>query len=185
MGDAHGYSQHKRVHLHNKPICKLAHMNRGYSLPEVLTYIAILAVVSIIVINTVLITAKAFSQAQNIRALNASAETAMERIVREIRFAESVDTGASTFNTNPGILVLTSIDPFTETVQIVTIAVSGGRVTLRKNAQPAEFLTSDDVAVNNLVFRHIVAGTVSETIRVEMQIGSANFFDTAVLRRSY
>ena len=156
----------------------------GFTLLEILIYASLLVLLIVLMANAVASLSHLISDAKTERALRSSAEAAMERIAREIRFAETTGA-ASVFDANPGTLALTSIDPFTEAAQTITISVSSGRVTLQKDANPVEYLTSDNVSVSNLTFRHITNGSTSESVRTELTIDGTNFYTTTVLRRSY
>lgn len=159
---------------------------RGYSLMEAVVYITILATIAVFTVNTILITTKAFAAARNLRNVHASAEAALERITREIRFAENVNTASSVFDINPGVLTLVSIDPTTEAPQTITLALTNNAVTIQKGSGIPEDLTSGRASVTNLIFRHLVsAGTTSEAVKVELEVNSKKFYDTIILRRSY
>lgn len=157
---------------------------RGFTLLEILIYASLLVLLIVLMANAVASLSHLISDAKTERALRSSAEAALERIAREIRFAETTDA-ASVFDANPGTLVLTSVDPFTEAAQTITISVSSGRVTIQKNTSPVNQLTSESVSATSLVFRHITNGSVSESVRVELTVGGKNFYNTTVLRRSY
>lgn len=158
----------------------------GYSLMEAVVYITILALIAVFTVNTILITTKAFAAARNLRNVHASAEVALERIAREIRFAENVNMALSVFNINPGALTLVSIDPLTETPQTIKLARTENAITIQKGSNPPENLTSERVSATNLIFRHIVsAGTTSQAVKVELEVNSKKFYDTIILRRSY
>ena len=159
--------------------------NLGYTLLEILVYASLLALVIALMANSIASLTRVLITIKGERAVRMSAETALERVVREVRFAETINIGASTFDTHPGTLVLTTIDPFTEAAQTVTFSVSGGRITIQKGAGPLEYLTSNDVTLTNLIFRYITNGTVSKAIRTELTIGGKSFYSTSVLRRSY
>lgn len=157
----------------------------GYTLLELLVYASLLALMIVLMANSAASLSHIIAEAKTERTVRSSAESAIERIAREVRFANTVNMGASTLNVHPGTLVLTTIDPFTEAAQTITITVTSNRVSVQKNTNPLEYLTSDDTTVTNLVFRRMTNGTVSETIRVELTIGGENFYATTVLRRSY
>lgn len=157
----------------------------GFTLMEILVYAAILVLVVVTIIAIAVSLARFYKEAKEERSLRASAEAAFERMEREVRFAGEVLIGSSVLNTHPGTLALTTIDPFTESAQTVTFQLDGTQLGMQVNANPIAHLTSDDVAITNLVFRHITAGTVSEAIRVELTIGGENFYATTILRRSY
>jgi len=156
----------------------------GYTIIELLIYLAVFGLLSVVLINTVLLTGRAFRDARVSRAGNAAAGEALERMIREIRFADSLDEGASVFDASPGILKLNSIDPFTETAQTITFALNGGRITIKKNTEAPVDLTPSNIAVTNFVFRRVVSDK-SQAVKIEITVGGVNFFSSAILRRSY
>jgi len=157
----------------------------GYTLLEILVYASLLALMIALIANSTASLMQIVRDAKGERELRASAEAALERIAREVRLAETIDAGASILDAHPGELVLTTIDPFTENSQTVTFSFDNGRIMVQKGAEPIDYLTSDSVSVTNLVFRHIINGSVSETIRTELTADGKNFYTTTVLRRSY
>src|SRR3989338_3884503 len=83
--------------------------NRGASLPELLIYVAILALILAILINMILVIGKSYGRLKSSRALEAVGEVALEQVVREIRKASAVNA-ASVLGTSPGKLVLDTTD---------------------------------------------------------------------------
>lgn len=156
---------------------------RGYTLVEMLFYIGIFAIISVFIVNALITTSRAFANARATRALNTSAEAAMERMTREIRLADSIDA-TSVFNATPGTLKLASIDAITGNPQTMTFSLASGKVELQKSSGALQDLTSSSVSVSSLIFRQIV-GSSSPAVKIEMTINGTNFYDTALLRRAY
>ena len=162
---------------------------------EMLIYAAILAVVSIFVVNSILMIVKSFNNYRTWRYVNASGEAAMERIVREIKLADSINAGTSVFDSNPGRLVLNTIDPDSESATTIEFYVSSSSLMVKEGGATGVTLTPSAVNLTNLIFREVATSTnaKSKAIRVEMEIRSgegiyqktAKFYDTAILRRSY
>ena len=157
----------------------------GFTLVEILVYASLLVVLIVLMANAIASLSHIIVEAKTNRVLRSSAEAALERITREIRFASLVDTGISVFGAHPGTLVLTSIDPFTEADQTVTISFNSNKVTIQKSGGLVENLTSDKTTVTSVIFWHILNGTESESVRTELVVGGKNFYTTTVLRRSY
>jgi len=161
----------------------------GFTLVEVVVYVAILAVISLFSVNTILVIHASLGEIRLTRALTATAAVAMERTVRTIRDASAVDTVASTFDSSPGILVLTGaeVPPLTYRLQLnqASLELDAGGTTSR--------LTPPGLHVTNLVFRMIRASTTSEAIKIELTLAASsgkatttqNLYGTAVLRNSY
>lgn len=158
-------------------------MKKGFTLIETIIYTAIIAVIFILVVNSLTVVIKAFNQGRVIIKINNSAELAMERMTREIRFAYDIDA-LSDLGTNPGHLVLNTY---------VEFYLDSGKLMVKEGVLPAGQLTASDLTVTNLVFRQINAPSISKAVKIEMAIqGSSgnyqkteNFYNTAILRASY
>lgn len=157
-------------------------------------YVAILGMVSIFVVNTILIIIKSFNGFRASSDLNTNGEIAMERMVREIRLADSIGAG-SVFDSHPGHLILNTIDPNTELATTIEFFASTTALMIKEGSQGAIALTSENVELVNLVFREVATSTdlKSKAVKIEMEIRSkrpnfpkaAKFYSTIVLRRSY
>lgn len=165
---------------------------KGFSLIEIIIYIAILAVISVLVVETIVGASEVFGKARVKRALTLEGRSAMERMMREIRLATSVDTVGSVFGGHPGRLKLNTVVSSSDSTPTVReFLISGKNVVLREGSQDISLLSS--ASTTNLVFRYIQSGDTSEAIKIELGIEDgagrnfihANFYSTAVLRGSY
>src|SRR5438128_596462 len=78
----------------------------GYSLVEMILYIAILSLFSVTVLNTILSFTQTYRTLSALRAIDHDGLDSMERMTRDIRTASSVDVGNSTLGSSPGVLTL-------------------------------------------------------------------------------
>lgn len=160
---------------------------------EMVIYMAILAVVSILVVGVIIMMMRAFGRIKVGREIDDSAQAAMGRMINEIRYATSTSVAASTFGSGSGKLILNTTDRSTLAGISTEFSLSGGAVRIKEGGGTYQNLTSGDVQVTALTFNHIVEANTSEAIKIQMTItatrGSyqktANFYDTAVLRGSY
>ncbi|MBU3925874.1 type II secretion system GspH family protein [Patescibacteria group bacterium] len=166
---------------------------QGMSLIEVIFYTAIIAIVFILVVNSLSIVIKAFNQGRVSIKINNSAETAMERMTREIRFAYDVDD-SSVLGSSPGHLVLNTYSTSSpEVTTLIEFYIDSGKLMIKEGDMTADQLTSSDLSVTNLIFREIIASSISKAVKIEMTLqGSSgnyqkieNFYNTAILRKSY
>ena len=159
---------------------------KGFSLIEMVVYVSILAIVFVVVINTLLIISRSYSSIKVSLDINNSATVSVERIIGEIRKANSVNLIQSTFDSNPGRLVLNTTDD-AGALLIVDFYLENNTLKLKEGGLFSGDLTSD-VDVTNLVFRRITNET-SEAVKIEMELSNGNknkvFYNTAVLRGSY
>lgn len=159
---------------------------RGFTLVETLVYLAVTVLIAGAGVTTYLTLDTVFVRNATERALTNAATVVLERMVRDIRSADSVNTGASSLGTSPGVLVLVADATTT------TFSLSGGDVVVRVNGGSSAPLTSDSVTVNELTFTSYT-GTTTELVRIKLSL-SANskaasttrtYYSSAVLRGTY
>lgn len=168
------------------PIPQQKQSHRGFTLIEMLVYIAVMLLVTTAGIMTYLSLDMVLLRNATERRLTNAADVAIERMVRDIRAAESVNGGLSTLGTSPGVLVL--VDGSTTT----TFSLSGGKVMVNVNGTDIGPLTGEGVTVDALTFTDYV-GTDTELVRVALQLTASSsaasstrtFYTSAVLRGSY
>lgn len=164
--------------------------NLGFTLTEMILYIAILVFIMVVVINilfSIVNTQKIFKSSRSIE--NSSTFT-LERLTREIRDADSIDTTNSVFNTNPGTLILNSTD-INGVAKTVKFYISSSTIHISENGVDKGPLTQSDTVITNLVFYHYT-NTNSDAVKTNLTIESGtstsyrsdNFSSTAVLRGS-
>jgi Tfp pilus assembly protein PilW len=165
--------------------------NHGYSLIEIIVYLAIFSVMSIVVIDSFLVVSKSFDATRANRDLLESGQISMERMSREISQAESISASASTLGTNPGVLSLASTDSSGNPITVEFI-VENGSLNLYENGALVGPLTDPNISVDSLVFRRIVTAE-GEAVKIEMTLTTlaspvvthADFYDTIVLQGEY
>ncbi len=161
---------------------------RGFSLVEMLVYIAILVFVLLLVIQVVTSLVSSQRTVRTQRAVENAAILSIERIGREVRQADTINTSSSVLGTHPGTLVLEGVDT-NGAPRTAQIYFSNGKVMLRENGIDLGALTEDSVTVTSLIFRRFVAGT-AEGIRTEITLESGvdnsyrtdTFYSSAVVR---
>jgi hypothetical protein len=167
---------------------KKRNLVRGYSIIEIIVYLAIFTAISILVINSFLVILSSFNKTNMNRKLLESGSVTMERISRDIRHAASIDIVNSTMGTDPGILQLNMASGGYMKFKKET----NGELYLYNNSSTGNNLLGQHVSLTNLVFRRI-ATTESEAVKIEMtlqysdgnNIKSENFYNTIVLRGGY
>ena len=168
----------------------LLHTKRGFTLVEMVIYTAILVAILLLIVSFIISFGKAYNVLRSTIHINNSATVSFERMIREIRQANDVDTAASTLNTHPGVLVLKTTEAGTPVT--LEFYISGGILAVKKDGVDAGTLTRTDVTITNLVFRNLSNG-ISEAVKVEMTLESdvadttkvRKFYGSAVLRDSY
>lgn len=161
---------------------------RGFSLPEVLVYIAVLVLIAGAAVNTFFSLSDVLLRNQTERRLSETAQMTLEYIVREIRNAETADV------TIPQTLGLSSFgSPTTTSIQ----KQWNNEVTVHKNGSYYGNLTPETgVILEDIQFsRYEELGAEVETqlVRVALTLSyntkaastTRTYYTSAVLRRSY
>lgn len=160
---------------------------KGFSLIEMLVYLALLALILVALVNMILSMNKAYGYLKYSRHLQTSGVDALDRMVRDIRNAQSVNTGESTLDASPGVLTLNTTTS-TSSAQTLKFYISGGALHINQDGGDLGLLTLPDTTVTNLIFRKMSTG-ISEAVKIEMTITAGthtgNFYSTAILRDSY
>ncbi len=164
---------------------------RGVTLIEMLAYTFILSLLVGVVIYTLITMNSLYRSIKSSAGIRSVAHVALERMVREIRGASSIDTTQSTFNSSPGQITLNTTDDSgaSTTVQFF---MTGQTPHIKEAGLDIGPLSPTGVRVTSLIFRRITTAK-SEATRIEMIIEngegknykSASFYSTAVLRGSY
>jgi Tfp pilus assembly protein PilW len=159
---------------------------KGYSIVEILVYLAIFTAMSVLVINSFIVIISSFNTTNMNRKLLEAGSVPMERISREIRQAETIGVD-STGDT----LVLNTHDSLGNNL-VIKFALEGSQLNLYKDDVLQAGLLGQNMSITSLVFRRITT-TQSEAVKIEMTIQyeegkdtkSENFYNTIVLRGGY
>ncbi len=151
-----------------------------------LVYMAVLILVVGALVTTFLSLDTVFIRNKTDRELTHAATVSLERIVRTIKDADSVDTGLSTLGSSPGVLVLESGTTTTR------FYVSSSTLVVSKNGTVVGPLTSDEVQVDRLVFQRYT-NSETELVRVSLTVSNHSkaasstrtFYASAVIRGTY
>lgn len=167
---------------------KRSNRERGFSLVEMIVYITILVFMLGIIMSIVISFARSQRAVKASKEVENSAIISLERISREIRLADGINVSSSTFDLNPGVLVLNSTDEG-GSPRTVEFSFSSGGILLRENGLNVGAVSQTDARVTNLVF-HIFSNNGVTGIRTEVSIESGtstyyrsgNFYSSTTLR---
>lgn len=162
---------------------------KGFSLIEIVIYIAIFSMVSLLVIKSLSLSMKSFAATRTNIILEEAGLNSIERISREIRASNSIDLVNSDLSN--GILKLNSLDASGAPMD-VQISNDNGKLDLYEGGVLLGNLLGANVTLENLSFSPI-STTHSQGLKVNISIKSnygasdkqANFYDTLILRGSY
>lgn len=159
----------------------------GYSIIEIIVYLAIFAVMSVLVINSFITVLSSFNVTSFNRKLLESGTVSMERMTREIRQAESIDASSTS---NSLVLQVSSGYMCFKRTDDGNLNFSTGSTTSCTISQGD--LLDDDVSLTSIAFRKITT-TESQAVKIEMVLEynegtttrSENFYNTTLLRGAY
>lgn len=151
-------------------------MKNGFTLTEILVYVAVLAVIMTAVAVLFFGVISAANKAQVTQETLESVRFAMEAMSYEIRMADGVYDPTSVFDSNPGQLSLetSSFLPSGESSSYVDFYLCAGRLCVKRESQDPVALTSDRVVINNLVFKKIITGGMV-SVAIDLGAHYANY----------
>lgn len=167
---------------------------KGFTLVESMIYLAILVFLLAGVINAVITLTSMYRKVRVVRSVESSAVILMDRIIRETRNADSINSAQTSWNISNGSLALNTTDTSgASSVIRFYIATGTSRAMLEENGINLGPLTDSNVRVTSMLFRSYSTST-SAAVKIEMTLESAstsplyvsrNFYGTAVMRGSY
>ena len=178
-----------------KPV-KLHH-RRGFSLIEVVLYVSLFSLMSLLTLEALYQTVRAFTNLRISRDINDSSVKIMERITRDIKGATEIKV-SSVFDTDPGTLTLTTVSA-SGTPMVVQYIRVGNAIHLREAATEAGLVAGDkgsllssQTSISGVLYRRINTGN-TEGIKIELHITASRgavtatheFYNTVILRGSY
>ncbi len=172
------------------------HSKRGFSLVEVVLYVSLFSLMSVLTFEALFQTVRAFTHLRISRDINDSSVKIMERLTRDIKSSVAVDMANSVFGIDPGVLTLSSVSASGTPLTVQYIMV-GNALHLKEGASVFTLvdrgsLLSSQTSVSGVLYRLInVGGTTA--VKIELHItasrGSVSetnyFYDTVVLRGTY
>lgn len=164
----------------SKQKIKIKSENDGYTLVEMIIYVAILSIISLVITNTLVSFTRGYHTISALNEVDRSGVDVMERITRDIRAAKSIDIANSTFGSNPGVLTLIAISNGVSTT--TKFYLQSGVVKVDINGVYFGPLTLSGAVVNSLIFSKL-STSVSSGVKIDMTISST--VGTAVESKNY
>ena len=146
-------------------------LKSGFTLMEILIYIAVLAIIVLAVSAFLTWSIKSNAKTEAMREVSDNARRAMEIMTYEIREAKSIYTLTST--STQFSLETTHYLPEGETFTYIDFYLCDSNLCLKKESQNPISLTSDSVEVKNLVFDQIITGE-APSIQINLKIDYKN-----------
>lgn len=163
----------------------------GFSLIEVVLYVSLFTVISLVAFMGVTMSIRAFTELRLSRDVNDSGVKIMERISRDIQNSSSINVLNSSFSVDPGVLSLNVLNA-SGTPMTVRYEVTQNKIHLIENGVDLGSLASGLTQIDGLVFYSLQYGQV-RAVKIELHIrGTRNgvtvvesFYNTAIVRGTY
>lgn len=163
----------------------------GYSMIELIVYVSITGVIAILSVQAMLSITRTFAEVKAFSDIRRSGVVSMDRIIKEIRFASSIDYAGTILNSNPGKIKLNTADE-NGNAKTVEFHSSGNSMYFMDNGIEKGTITGSSTLLTNLIFRQ---STTSKglLVKIEMTLKdnratssrSENFYGSTVLRGAY
>jgi len=144
-------------------------LQNGFTLIEVLIYIAIIGMVTSSFIVFSISVSNSRSKTYVVQEVQANMRTAVNIISQKLRASNGVNIGVSTLGVDPGFLSL-SMASSTLSPTIIGLNQDNGILGIKEGTSATTSITSDEVKVTNLVFTDVTGPSARENIRVEITI---------------
>lgn len=142
---------------------------KGFTFIELLVYIAVISVVLTSISQLAWNAIGAGVKNTTLQEVHANTRFISERIKYEIRNANGMNAGSSTFGSSPGVLSLVQSAPNNPTI----IDLVGGNIRIKQGAAAAVNLNSNDTQITSLVFTNYTsADTLTQHIAFTFTIQS-------------
>ena len=153
----------------------------GFSLIEVIIYVALVSIITVSLILFGVQLLEARSAASFDREVISNGRFTINRLTEEIRHATSLDTGTGSFGSHPSAFKLnnngTGSVVFDTTTKIVNLGGSGYTVRylrMDENGTGPVQITSDFVNVTNFTVNDLTRGSESANLQIFLSLESLN-----------
>lgn len=163
----------------------------GSTLLEMVVYSSLLTILTFAAVSGLIALNNSLQGIVLGRIVDDASQEVMEKIIREIRFADRVNTTKSILSVNPSVLILDSTTVSGTPVE-VEFSITGNTLEFKRDGTLVGPLTPEQVSISELLFDHIVTPE-SEAVKVSLVLegsrGQINveetFSTTVILRGSY
>lgn len=148
----------------------------GLTLVEVLVYAALLAITTTVLIRFALQINQRTAVARTTSTVLSNAHGALTLLTREIQHANGVYDPTSVFDIHPGQLSLATYQnlPADEKETYVDFYIDDDRLYRKRESQPAELVTSENIRITNLTFTYLNQGSRTPAVQINLTAAPAN-----------
>lgn len=146
--------------------------DRGFTLIEVIIYIAVLAIIVSAVYSLFLWTVKIYSKSRAIRETTESARRALETITYEINSADGIYSPTSS-TTQLSLATRNQLSAL-EDLGYVDFFLCSGQLCIKRDGRDPEAITSENVTIQSLSFSQVFATSSIPSVRVSFEASFNN-----------
>ena len=167
------------------------HKAKGFTMVELVVYIGMFALISVVLVNSLMSTIRISNELRAARDINDSAVSVMERLTRDLRGGTQIDLVNSSFGANPGRLTFQTLSA-SGTAMTVEYYVSTSTLLVKENGVVRGSLLSSRTKIDGLVFYYVSSGATTG-VKTELHLRSVrggisdvdHFYNTTILRGTY
>ncbi|MFZ2190425.1 MAG: GIY-YIG nuclease family protein [Candidatus Magasanikiibacteriota bacterium] len=148
----------------------------GFTLVETIIYVAIIGGIIATFISFSLNISNARNKTYVQEETQANARVVLNIITQKIQSASGVNTSASVFGVDPGVLSL-AMSSSTLNPTIINLSADNGRLQIKEGDNATTTITTAQVQVNNLVFNNFSASSTRENIGVDLNVSFVSSTD--------
>lgn len=153
--------------------CQRSKVLQGFTLIETMLYIALLTLVVGGFVSFALTISNTRNKNYVMQEVHANTRVALQQMSHAIKEATGVNTGSSTFDSDPGVLSVSVADAGNNPT-VIDLSADDGQLQITYGAGSPVLVTSDEVSVTNLVFTDLTGSGTVPVIRIEMTIAFNN-----------
>lgn len=136
---------------------------------ETIIYLALIGTIVVAIVSFALDLLDIRTKTHTVSEVGHNAFLMQERLSEAARHAEGVNTGNSTFDTDPGVLELDMIEANRDPV-VFQLTQDDGTLEMTEGGNASINISSDDIAVTNLTFRNLTSTEDVGIIQVEFTL---------------
>ncbi len=150
--------------------------NKGFSLIEVIIYVAIIGGLLVTLTNFILAISGSRNKSYAQQEVNANTRLALNILTHKIKSSNGINVSSSTFNTSPGVL---SLSMSSSTLSPTIFTLSNGRLTISEGVTTSQFITSQRVNISSLIFTNLTADSNHGNVGISMSFNYASSSDAS------
>lgn len=149
----------------------------GFTLIETIIYVGIIGLVLSSLVSFSVVISNSRNKNYVAGEVHASARIVLDLISQKIKEAENINVGASTLNSDPGLLSL-SMSDISKDPTIIKLNQDDGILQIKEGSGDEVDITTDEIKITNLVFSNLNSTSPRENVKIDITIEFNNQGDS-------